>query len=139
MFYTLKRMLLLFLFFGLAFSSIHALENDDLQGLWEGMDYRGKKVSFLFYKDGYLKIVSGKQVIGGEKDEALKYKIIPGNKPEQLDLIMKKKQKEDIIRLIVRKIDGYRMIMYGKGKSKERPKKFYFSDSKNLMIVFKKQ
>ncbi|MEM7179848.1 MAG: hypothetical protein AAF518_02970, partial [Spirochaetota bacterium] len=125
--------------FCLAVSSVSALETNDLIGHWQGVDYRGKKVSFIFYKEGYLKIVSGKQIIGGEKNESLKYQIITGGKPEKLDLVMSKNGKEEKIQLIAKMIDSYRMILYGKGKGKERPAKFYFKDSKNLMIVFKEK
>lgn len=110
-----------------------------LAGAWEGIDSNGNKIHFLFQQNDRLTIVINGRVAGGEgSPDVLTYKTDFNQKPAELDIISSKNQKEKVVKVIIKMIDDYRLILYSTGDGSARPEKYGFKDPKNLLILFKK-
>lgn len=135
--------IILTLLFSSFFSSLYAIEEKDFVGMWEGIDQQGRKVAFLFQKEGYLTIITSKKVIGGQavREDGLKisfkYSFDANQNPIHLDFSQTKGEKTETVKLLARFIDPYRLLLYGEGDANNRPAKINFNDSKNLVILFK--
>ncbi|MCB1157413.1 MAG: hypothetical protein H7A25_16380 [Leptospiraceae bacterium] len=133
------------LFFIMLLSGIEALPLQPVAGMWEGMDKNGKKVAFLFEENGYLTIISGEYIAGGQnfvssgERSSIRYSFNFDEKPNTMDMELKKGKKKSMVRAIVKLIDPNRLLIYSKGVAKKRPEKFGFNDPNNLLILFRKK
>jgi uncharacterized protein (TIGR03067 family) len=132
---------ILSVFFLLFVSSV--LADGTVEGVWEGIDSNGKKVNFIFEKTEALTIIIGESVIGknikGGKEYRLNYMLDSSKTPNELDLIQRTEGSQTVTKVIFKKIDDNRIMMYSKGYGNERPAKFGFKDPKNLLILFKQK
>ncbi len=124
-------------------SILPVLSDSSIEGVWEGIDSNGKKVNFIFEKKEALTIIIGDSVIGKNtkrgKEYRLNYSLDSSKTPNELDLVQKTEGSQTVTKVILKKIDDHRIMMYSKGYGNERPTKFGFTDPKNLLILFKQK
>lgn len=124
---------IIFFFIGSLFA------DPSLAGTWEGIDSNGNKIHFLFHPNERLTIVINGRVAGGEgSPDIITYKTDFNQKPAELDIISSKNQKEKVVKIIIKMIDDYRLILYSTGDGSVRPDKYGFKDPKNLLILFRR-